>query len=117
MRSYRVVYGPSFKRCIKKLAKSFRHLKGDVRTAIRVLLKSPDIGVVIPGGSGVRKLRVRNTDLRKGKRSGYRLLYYIKGQPVPTIYLLLLYAKSDQEDVTRRELKQLLNELTDEMGE
>jgi len=32
----------------------------------------------------------------------------------PTIYLLLLYAKSDREDVTDRELKRLLDELADE---
>ncbi|GAG20098.1 unnamed protein product, partial [marine sediment metagenome] len=31
--------------------------------------------------------------------------------------LLLLYAKSDQEDVIRQELKQLLDELADERGE
>ncbi len=115
--SYEVVFDPSFKRCIKKLGKRFRHVKDDVDTARRVLLKNPDVGVVIPGGSGVRKLQVRNTDLGKGKRSGYRLLYYVKEQPIPTIYLLSLYAKSDQEDVTRRELKQLLDELADEMGE
>jgi hypothetical protein len=71
------------------------------------------LGVVIPGGSGVRKLRVRNSDLGKGKSGGYRLLYYVEDHPIPTIYLLFLYAKSDREDVTRRELKQLLEELAD----
>jgi len=80
-------------------------------------LQTPRLGLVIPGSSGVRKLRVRNTDLAKGKRDGYSLLYYVEDQPVPTIYLLLLYAKSDQEDVTRQELKQLLDELADERGE
>jgi mRNA-degrading endonuclease RelE of RelBE toxin-antitoxin system len=115
--SYNVVLAPSFKQSVKKLQKRFRHVKDDVGVAVRVLLQTPRLGVVIPGGSGVRKLRVRNTDLSKGKRGGYRLLYYIEDQPVPTIYLLLLYAKSDREDVTRQELKQLLNELADEMGE
>jgi hypothetical protein len=40
---------------------------------------------------------------------------YVEDQPMPTIYLLLLYAKSDQEDVTQRELQQLLDELAAEM--
>jgi len=31
--------------------------------------------------------------------------------------LLLLYAKSDREDITRQELKQLLDELAGEMVE
>ncbi len=115
--SYNLVLTPSFKHSVRKLKKRFRRVKDDVGVAIQVLLQAPRLGVVIPGGSGVRKLRVRNTDLSKGKRGGYRLLYYVEDQPVPTIYLLLLYAKSDREDVTRRELKQLLDELADEMGE
>ena len=113
--SYKVVLPRSFRRSVKRLQKRFRHVKDDVSVAVRTLLQTPGLGVVIPGGSGVRKLRVRNTDLGKGKRGGYRLLYYVEDEPVPTIYLLLLYAKSDREDVTRRELKQLLDELADEM--
>jgi len=115
--SYSIVLTRSFKKSIKRLKKRFRHVKDDVRVAIQVLLQSPQLGVVIPGSSGIRKLRVRNTDLPKGKSSGYRLLYYVEDQPTPTIYLLLLYAKSDREDVTRRELQQLLDELADEIEE
>ena len=115
--SYNIVLTRSFKHSVKRLQKRFRHVKGDVRVAIQVLLQTPRFGVVIPGGSGVRKLRVRNTDLGKGKRGGYRLLYCVEDQPVSTIYLLLLYAKSDREDITRQGLKQLLDELAGEMVE
>ena len=115
--NYSVVLTRSFKRSVKRLEKRFRHVKNDVRIAIQVLLQSPRLGVVVPGTSGMRKLRVRNTDLSKGKSGGYRLLYYVEDQPAPTIYLLLLYAKSDREDVTRRELQQLLDELAAEMEE
>ena len=112
--SYKVVLAPSFKRSVKKLKKRYRHVKDDARAAIHVLLQTPKLGVVIPGGSGIRKLRVRNTDLRKGKSGGYRLLYYVVDEPNATIYLLLLYAKSDRANVTRRELRAFLNELGDE---
>jgi len=112
--SYNAVLTRSFKHSIKQLEKRFRHVKDDVRVAIQVLLQTPRLGVVIPGGSGVRKLRVRNSDLGKGKSGGYRLLYYVEDHPIPTIYLLLLYAKLDREDVTDRELKRLLDELADE---
>jgi len=115
--SYNVVLTPSFKHSVKQLKKRFRHVKDDMGVAIRALLQTPRLGVVITGGSGVRKLRVRNTDLGKGKSGGYHLLYYVEDQPVPTIYLLLLYAKSDQEDVTRRELKELLEELEEDYGD
>lgn len=115
--SYNIVLTESFKHSVRQLKKRFRHVTDDVGVAIEVLLQSPRLGVVIPGGSGVRKLRVRNTDLGKGKSRGYRLLYYVEDQPTPTIFLLLVYAKSHREDVTRRELRQLLDEWANEMGQ
>ena len=114
--SYRVHFCPSFDRSIKRLERHFPHVKDDVRIAIGLLTKEPRTGVVIPGSSGIRKLRVRNTDQTRGKIGGYRLVYYVTDSPVPTIYLLLLYSKSDKSDVTSQELKQLLNELMEEIG-
>jgi len=115
--SHQVVYATSFKRSLKKLEKRYPHVKDDVRAEIRELLQSPRKGVVVRSGTGVRKTRMRNTDLTKGKSGGYRLLYYVEDEPVPIIYLLLLYAKSDQDDVTRSELRRLLDELASEMEE
>ena len=75
--SYKVVFTQSFKRSIKRLEKRFRHVKADVHIAIQVLLQNSKLGVTIPGGSGIRKLRVQNSDLTKGKSGGYRLLYFV----------------------------------------
>ena len=63
--SYNLVLTRSFKHGVKRLQKRFRHVKGDVRVAIQVLLQTPRLGVVISGGSGVRKLRVRNLRSRQ----------------------------------------------------
>lgn len=112
--SYKVVLTQSFKQSVKRLGKRFRHVKDDVRVAIESLERIPQLGSQIPGGDEVRKLRVANSDLTKGKSGGYRLLYKLTELPEPTLYLLLLYAKSDQEDVTRDELRQLLDDLTEE---
>lgn len=109
MKSYKVVLTDSFKRSIKRLKKRYRHVKDDVRLAIKALLVTPELGVQI--SFEARKLRVRNSDLKKGKSGGYRLLYFVSEPPEPTIYLLLLYAKSDQENVTQRELQRLLEEI------
>jgi mRNA-degrading endonuclease RelE of RelBE toxin-antitoxin system len=113
--SYNVVLTRPFKHSVERLIKRFRHVKDDIHLAVETLLQNPRLGVPIPGGSGIRKLRVPNSDLTKGKSGGYRLLYYVQDQPSPLLYLLLLYAKSDQEDVTRQELQRLLGELADEM--
>lgn len=109
--SYKVVLTTRFKRNVERLVRRFPHVKEDVRIAIQTLAQTPRLGVVIPGGEGIRKLRLRNTDLSRGKSGGYRLLYYVEDQPGQTLYLLLLYAKSDQDDITRQELQQLLDEL------
>ena len=112
--SYKVALTHSFKQSVKRLGKRFRHVKDDVSSAIEALERIPQLGAQIPGGDGVRKLRVTNSDLTRGKSGGYRLLYQLVEQPEPTLYLLLLYAKSDQEDVTKDELRQLLDDLTKE---
>ena len=104
----------SFKSSVRKL-KRFRNVKNDIKSAIDILLAEPRLGDVIPGGFGVRKLRVLNSDIAKGKRSGYRLIYLIEEDPIPTIYLLFLYFKSDKSDVSVSEVEQLLKELADEI--
>ena len=76
-----------------------------------VLTKSLELGAVIPDSGGIRKLRVTNTDLIKGKSGGYRLLYLLVEEPKPALFLLSLYAKSDRANITRQELQELLDEL------
>lgn len=112
--SYKVVLTPSFKSCIRRLEKRYPHIKDDVRVAIHALLQEPRLGVVIPGGSGVRKLRVRSSDLQRGKRGGFRLLYSLDERSQLIIYLVFIYAKSDREDVTRKELQDLMREIESE---
>ena len=114
--SYEVVFSQSFRQSVKRLRKRFRHVKDDTNLAIKVLIQNPRLGTMIPSSSGVRKLRVKNSDLTKGKSGGYRLLYHVQDEPVPTLRLLLMYAKSDKESVTHQELHQLLNELDGEIG-
>ena len=112
--SYKVVLTPSFKSCIRRLEKRYPNIKDDVRVAIHALLQEPRLGVVIPGGSGVRKLRVRSSDLQRGKRGGFRLLYSLDERSQLIIYLVFIYAKSDREDVTRKELQDLMREIESE---
>jgi mRNA-degrading endonuclease RelE of RelBE toxin-antitoxin system len=58
------------------------------------------------GGVGeeylVYKVRVRNSNIQKGKSAGYRLIYQVES---PTsILLLTIYSKSDREDITTNEI-------------
>jgi hypothetical protein len=65
--SYSVYLCQPFKRSVKLLLKHFPHVKDDVALALREIVQSPSVGVVIPGSNGVRKARVKNSDLQRGK--------------------------------------------------
>ena len=76
-------------------AESYRSLQ-------QAMIFRPDAGALIPGGAGLRKLRWPEPG--KGKRGGLRIIYYWD-VPEDAVYLLLVYRKSRQEDLTRDQLK------------
>lgn len=66
------------------------------------LILRPEQGAVMPGGGGLRKLRWRWGG--SGKRGGLRVIYYwATGEG--TIYMLLVYRKTRQSDLTGEQLK------------
>lgn len=111
--TYNIQLTASFKRSVKKLKRRYPHVKDDIREGIEVLLQTPQLGVVVSGSGGIRKIRLSNRDAQRGKSGGYRLLYYLEDEQSQTLYLLLVYSKSDRANVTQRELKQLLDEWID----
>lgn len=64
----------------------------------------PEQGALISGSGGLRKLRWSVAG--RGKRGGLRVIYYWD-QADSSIYLLYLYAKNRQEDLTPDQLKLL----------
>ncbi len=64
----------------------------------------PETGDVIPGTGGIRKLRWRR--LGRGKRGGVRV-FYRHHEATGRIYLLHLIAKTQREDLTLIELREL----------
>lgn len=69
------------------------------------LLANPKLGDVIPGVEGIRKLRIALGV--HGKRGGARVIY-VDIEVRHVIYLLNVYAKKDQADLTEEE-KQILS--------
>ena len=77
------------------------------------LLLRPEQGNVIPGSGGLRKIRWRTKG--KGKRGGIRVIYYwITSED--TIYMLLLYEKSDRVDLTPAQTRILTRLVRKELG-
>ncbi len=76
----------------------------DLRLLQVSLLLRPDQGKVIPRGGGLRKMRWALAG--RGKSGGARIIYHwFVRQAV--IYLLLIYSKNEQEDLTPQQLKLL----------
>jgi mRNA-degrading endonuclease RelE of RelBE toxin-antitoxin system len=66
---------------------------------------NPDKGDLIPGTSGVRKIRWKTGKNDQGKRGGVRVLYhYSKGI---LVLLITMYSKTEKENVTQRERNEL----------
>jgi hypothetical protein len=64
---------------------------------VELLAASPEIGDLIPGTGGLRKVRVPLAG--RGKRGGARVIYYYYDVTLP-IYLLLVYAKNERDDLS-----------------
>ncbi len=82
----------------------------DYRALQLHLVGRPDAGAVIPGGGGLRKLRWALAG--RGKRGGARVIYYWYVE-ASRIYLLLLYAKNERDDLSP-EQKRMLQRLVAE---
>lgn len=68
------------------------------------LLNNPEKGDVVQGTGGARKARVGNPATGKGKSGAYRYLYvYFTKDGI--IYLLFLFPKSEQADLTKDQKK------------
>ena len=63
------------------------------------LVKNPERGVIIRGTHGVRKARVANPSLQRGKSGSYRYLYLYL-EHAESIHLLYLFSKGEQEDLS-----------------
>jgi hypothetical protein len=62
------------------------------------LFDNPQRGTAVPGLVGIRKARAENPARGKGKRGGFRYMYYFLERD-DEIYLLFLFDKGEQEDL------------------
>jgi hypothetical protein len=70
------------------------------------LTANPELGLLIAGTGGFRKLRWRDSRRGKGRRGGLRIIYYhfLTNQQ---IWLMTLYGKDEASDLTANEKKAL----------
>lgn len=69
------------------------------------LIVNPEVGEVIPGSGGIRKMRWTRAGM--GKRGGLRVIYYVRYKP-NEFWMLTLYTKAKVKNVPAHILKQML---------
>lgn len=106
-RQTKIEFTGEFKHNLKMLAKKYRHIQLDIQPIIETLKKGIVLGNQIPKvGYPIFKVRATNRDIQKGKSAGYRIIYYQKTKR--SIVLITIYSKTDQSDISAREIKRII---------
>ena len=101
----------SFDSKAKRLAKKYPSLKDDLIHLGNELRANPTLGTDL--GSNLHKVRMAISSKGKGKRGGARVITHtaIYSLKDGIVTLLTIYDKSEQNDITEREVEALLKEL------
>lgn len=104
--NYSVVTIPPFDSQLKRLVKKFPSLKAEYANLIESLELEPTQGKVM--AKNCYKIRVAIKSKGKGKSGGARVITYV--QVVGNnVFLLAIYDKSEQRDISDKEIGYLLS--------
>ncbi|MDR0295335.1 MAG: type II toxin-antitoxin system RelE/ParE family toxin [Prevotellaceae bacterium] len=105
---YNVLTIPPFDRQLKRLVKKFPSLKAEYADLIENLEENPKNGT--PLGDNCFKIRLAIASKGRGKSSGARVIthLYVENE---TVFLLAIYDKSEQTNISDKELRELLLEI------
>jgi hypothetical protein len=92
---------PAFSRYLSKYLDDEQY-----RALQQALAVTPELGDVMPGTGGFRKLRWADARRRKGRRGGLRVIYYWFDNH-DEIWLMTLYDKDEASDLTSEQKKAL----------
>jgi mRNA-degrading endonuclease RelE of RelBE toxin-antitoxin system len=103
--NYKVKTIDVFEKQAKKLVKKYASLKLELLKLVQELKENPEQGVAI--GKNCYKIRVAIASKGKGKSGGARVITnFVVTED--TVFLLSIYDKSYKENLTDKELEELL---------
>ena len=103
--SYKVKTTDVFEKQAKKLIKKYVSLKAELLHLVQELKEKPEQGTAI--GKSCFKIRIAIASKGKGKSGGARIIANIVFTEA-IVYLLSIYDKSEKENLTDKELEELL---------
>lgn len=105
-----------FKRRFKGLAKKYRQIQTDIEPVLVQISQGDFIGDQVKGTQyTVYKVRTRNSDIQSGKSGGYRLIYQVESSTDAVLHLI--YAKSEQSNVSAEEIQAAIEQFQAESDE
>lgn len=106
---------PRFQKDLRELAKRYRSIRTDLQPLIEQLQAGEIPGDRIAGIKyQIFKVRLKNSNIQKGKSGGYRVIYYLKTDE--GIILATIYAKSDISDVSNETILEAIAQYEQEIS-
>ncbi|RKR81983.1 RelE toxin of RelEB toxin-antitoxin system [Mucilaginibacter gracilis] len=106
--SYNVITIEPFDKDLKRLIKKYPSLKQEITNLFNLLETDPTAGT--PMGKGCYKIRLAIASKGKGKSGGARVITHCAVVET-TVLLLSIYDKSEQADISDKELQKLLDSI------
>jgi mRNA-degrading endonuclease RelE of RelBE toxin-antitoxin system len=99
---------------IKRIRKKYDSIERDIEPLIKELEAGETPGDRISGNKyPVYKVRIKNSNNRRGKSGGYRVIYYTVTPEA--IVLITIYSKSEQENISDREIEDIIEQYEQEV--
>ena len=102
---YKVIPTPEFIKNLKSLYKKYKSVKKDVLDLSYKLEENPKLGTSL--GQNIYKIRLKNSDINRGKSGGYRIITYLIDEQ-NEVRLITIYSKSERENILDFELRELI---------
>ena len=104
----KIVQTRNFTKVVEALLTRNKLLEDDYESLIKKLATNPNLGDLIPGTGGIRKTRLKSAT--KGTSGGFRVCYF-DNPKTEELFLILIYQKNVQENISSEE-KKALKEIT-----
>jgi mRNA-degrading endonuclease RelE of RelBE toxin-antitoxin system len=103
--NYKIRTIPNFDKALKRLVKKYPSLKTEFITLLDSLENEPEQGT--PIGNHCFKIRISIASKGKGKSGGARVIIHVVVTD-KIVFLLDIYDKSEQANISEKELAELL---------
>lgn len=103
--SYKIIPTEYFKKQVLELKKVYPNIRHDLKELDKMLNQNPKAGT--PLGRKIYKIRLQNSDIKKGKSGGYRVITYVIDE-IENIRLLTIYAKPRKATISDKEIMAII---------